>query len=473
MNKNNFSFYKPERFFRPVGCIIYIPIFVLILVIIFSFSSQSKNSTFNIEHSSFNIQNSPDSSDFQEDYYEKKIPLMYENFVYKKNIKTALLHLDGNELSQPIAPIGSSMKLSFDELDADLINYSYTFVHCDAEWKPSEISQSYFMDGFYDNYISEYAFSFNTMQQFVHYEVIFPNEKIKLKISGNYLLKVFENNDTSNLVLTKRFSYYEQWVSIDAKVSRPAVFDYRNYKHEIDFTINLSDEHPILNPFGDLKVVLMQNFRWDNAITNLKPQFINDKQLIYDYNEENIFAGENEYRNFDTRSFRFKTQEVSENKYKNSKNHTYLYTDEKRSFDRYMIIPDINGNYLVKNNDGGRDEIESDYTFVHFYLNFPNALLDGEMYIFGALSDWNFKEECKMKFIQNGKYYTDSIYLKQGYYNYAYSFLKTGEKSGDNTLIEGMHFETENNYTILVYLKEMSSNYQRLVGVRTINSNRF
>ena len=89
---------------------------------------------------------------------------IFYNKIFKENIKTVLLHKDGWELSYPIIELNGDdkMNLSFDDLDNDIKNYSYTIIHCDYEWKESRLSQSDYIDGFTENPIEDYAYSYQS-----------------------------------------------------------------------------------------------------------------------------------------------------------------------------------------------------------------------------------------------------------------------------------------------------------------------
>ncbi|MCC6690782.1 MAG: DUF5103 domain-containing protein, partial [Bacteroidia bacterium] len=229
-------------------------------------------------------------------------------------------------------------------------------------------------------------------------------------------------------------------------------------------------DYDIANPYDNLKVVIAQNGRRDNAISNLKPKYVKENIFDYDYDEENVFTGGNEFRNFDLKTLRFQTMRIQKISYDSAHNHAWLTPDEKRTFKRYTSLQDINGRYLVKMNEANNSECEADYVYVHFFLANNELFTDGDIYILGGLSDWQFKKEFKMNYNAERKGYEATIYLKQGYYNYEYVFLKDGETVGDETVIEGMHFETENDYTVFVYYREQGINYDQLIGVKHFNS---
>lgn len=397
--------------------------------------------------------------------------LRYENYIYDSDIKTVQLNPFGDDQAPPIMRLnsGNQLYLNFDDLSAEFKNFSYTFIHCDAYWSPSDLMKQEYLTGFQTNYIEDYTFSLNTLVPYVHYELRFPNEDINFTKSGNYLLVVFQNDNPNDLILTRRFMVFEDIVGISAKVQRGTKVEYRDTKHEVDFTVNHFG-YDIINPYNDLKIVLLQNWRWDNAISGLIPRFINGTSLEYNYEDENTFYGGNEYRFFDMKDLYNPLQRVARINTLDSIFHVYVVTDHDRSIARYSTYFDINGDRRIRNERAEFSEIEADYAWVHFRLNYPEQVSDGDIYLFGELSDWRFQPDFKMKYNASQYAYTATVLLKQGYYNYNYVFLKDGTYHGDPRKIEGSHFETENDYAILVYNREMGQRYDRLIGLTQVNS---
>lgn len=405
-----------------------------------------------------------------DDYYENN-SIRYENYIYKSSIKTVQLHDESFELSQPILNLGSEekLKLSFDDVDADLKNYSYTIIHCNTNWEPSGLTAAEYIDGFQDATINEYRYSFNTLQRYTHYNAVFPNSTMKITKSGNYILKVFLDGNPENIAITRRFYVYQNKIMIEAKVIPASIMSDRNFKQEIDFTINHTG-YSITNPYVDLNVVITQNNRPDNSKATLKPLFIKDAELVYDFDEDNVFTGGNEFRYFDIKSIRYHSERISNVKIDSTGNHVTLLSDEKRTFKRYNTYSDINGKYLVKVQEGNDSEVEADYCYVNFFLQYDAVLTDGNLYVFGEFNAWKCNKENLMRYNEKRFGYECTLYLKQGYYNYEYAFLKDGATAADNTLIEGMHYETENDYTIYVYHRQQGTFYDQLIGVKRTNS---
>ena len=290
---------------------------------------------------------------------------------------------------------------------------------------------------------------------------------MKITKSGNYILKVYPVNDAEHPILTKRFMVFENKVAITMDIKRATDVNESYYRQEIDFKIN-HEGYDVPNPFGKLNVVLMQNYRWDNAITGLKPKYIKDSELDYNFdNGENVFDANNEFREIDIKSIKYQTIRIKNIQFEQQDKleHVYVLPDEQRSFKQYYSMPDLNGNFIIKKNEGSDSEIDADYVKVHFTLPYAPPIQNGNLYLFGKFSDWKFKEELKLTYDTLKQEYKKEILLKQGYYNYAYCFVKDASKNtGDLSVIEGSHYETENNYTILVYHRELNDNYDRLVG---------
>ena len=444
-------------------------LYIFLLFIFYSCDGSKKTSDF-----SFLYENEDgmevfiDSLDLEENNFTK---LVYNNHIYQSQIHTVLLHPYGFELGEPILDLQKTdtLILSFDELDSDYKNYYYTLIHCNADWTPSDLLESEYLEGFSEEPIYNFESSFNTIQSYKHYESMIPGENMKPILSGNYLIIVYEEGEKEKPVLSKRLMIVDEKVSIEAEVKRATLLDQRNYQHEVDFKV-LHSAYEINNPFGDIYTVITQNNRWDNAIVGLKPVFVKNDELIYDYEEENLFDGGNEYRFFDSKSMRYFSERIKNITFENDTNKIRLYTDKKRSFQRYSNLwQDINGKRLIQVQEGSHNGTEADYALTHFSLPFEHEITHGDLYIFGQISDYGFPNSHRLKYNKETGLYEADIYLKQGYYNYEYVLLKN---DGDaiSSFIEGTHFETINNYIIYIYHRASGENYDQLIGIKRISS---
>ncbi len=391
---------------------------------------------------------------------------MYE-FVRDNDIRTIQFHKSGLVNTYPVIDLAANeqLTLKFDILGAGQTrNMQYTFVHCDANWNRSNILQSDYIDGLFQDIITNFSFSTSTYKKYTHYRLDFPSSNMRPKISGNYMLIVYED-DIEQPLLARRFYVYERQVSLTAEVKRATYSKYRNTHQEIDFTINTQDLTP-LDAFNDIQVVLKKNWNTITEINDLKPTYVHDRGLVYNYEEGNLFEAGNEYRAFDTRDVRFKGMGIKTFVF-DSLFHAVLFTDEDRSYKTYSTYIDQNGNYTITTRRGGDASTDADYIDVQFKLK-PSYAEEQKTYIYGALTNWQIDERFRMNYnVRDG--YTCNVLLKQGYYDYEYVVVN---EKGEfvPSVFEGNHWETENNYSIFVYYKPRTKLGDRLVGVYQLNT---
>lgn len=394
----------------------------------------------------------------------------YMDKSHLKSIHTVLLHPVQNELLEPIIHLSSQEKLllSFDDLDQSPKNLFYTLIHCDSEWKPSDLFKSEYLQGFDQEYIESPQSSYNTIQFYSHYRTYIPSQNMTPIYSGNYVIHVFDEENPKEVILSKRMRIIDNKIKVNGDVKRATDLDQRNYQHEIDFTLNHSGL-TIDDPFNDIKVIISQNNRWDNAIRDLQPNFVNNGQLIYDQEDFNLFDGGNEYRFFETKSLRYLSERLANISFENDTNVVLLRNDIKRNFQTYSSVRDINGKKLIKVQEGTNSEIEADYVLVKFSLPYDREITHGDLYVFGHISDYDFLPSHKMNFNQETKRFESSIYLKQGYYNYEY-VLKKDDGENISRFIEGTHYQTINDYFIYIYYRPLGTDYDQLVGYQKLSS---
>lgn len=396
---------------------------------------------------------------------------LYGDFIHKNNIRTVLFNQVGFELSDPIIRLNSGDRLSlrFDDLDADYKRYFYTIIHCDAHWQPSELMEYEYIDGFYEDEIRDFRRSISTRASYTHYYMQFPSHNLRPTISGNYILKVYLDGNRDDVVFTRRFMVYEERVSIGGHVQQANLVRYRDRMQQLSFQINLGS-YRISNPYRDMRLVITQNGRWDNAIIDLEPRSIQGNMLVYDYEIETLFEGGNEFRRFDIRSLRYPSERI--NDINSSRRHwdVFLVADKLRTFHRYVSDSDINGRFNVETHDAQNDRLESDYAWVHFHLPMDAPLEEGYLYVMGALTDWHFSDDNRMNYNYGERAYELSLLLKQGFYNYMYAILEDEDGPADIFPTEGSHSVTENDYSIFVYHRVPGDLYDRLVGIGHLNS---
>ena len=414
----------------------------------------------------------PVISNAQDDDYYNADFIRNEDFIYKDNIKTVLLFKRGFELSPPVITLNSPdrLMLVFDDLDTDVKSYRYTLIHCDAYWSTSDIRQTEYIDGFDDDEIRDYTFSFNTIQSYTNYILTFPTNYLRLTKSGNYILKVFNGyDDPENVILTRRFMVVDPRVDVWAKVVKTTDLDDRYTGQEVDFKV-IAKNYDIYDPYNNIHITVRQNGRWDNAVTNIQPRMVLGNELDFTLLEEFTFNGGNEFRYFDMKTVKYRTDRMHSLQYTTDGYEVILLPDISRSHKDYFTEDDIDGKRLIAANDVYNNYAQGEYVNVHFVLAYNRPVYNGNVYIMGALSNWQYTPENQMIYDSKLHAYVATLYLKQGYYNYCYAFLEDGSMEADVTMLEGSHWETENDYSIYVYHQQQGEYYDRLIAVKFLNS---
>ena len=391
--------------------------------------------------------------------------------VLDHSLKTVQLYREGWPMSYPVVRLSEDVPLvlEFDDLSEDQPAYMYRVIHCNADWTPSDLSEQEYLEGYPENEIRNSAPSFNTYTTYLHYHLQIPNEDTRLLLSGNYLLLVYRDGNPDDVVFTKRFMVTEGRVNIEASSHIPVLNQYKECCQEVDFTVNHSGV-TIDDPFSETRAVIYQNGLWDLGIDVLQPYMVKPGQLVYDYQEENIFPGGNEFRFFDTKNTRTPTYYVERIDFLDPYFHFELKPDRPQSPYNYFSQEDINGRFAVEAEGSHDAGVDADYVIVHFRLDM-SLPLEGSVYIAGALTNWQFDDLNRMEYNEQEQAYMKSLLLKQGVYNYRYLFLPAFSEQFDMAEIEGSHYETGNEYLILFYHRPPGTRYDRLLGHQVVHSN--
>jgi hypothetical protein len=376
------------------------------------------------------------------------------------NIKTISFVQNGQN-AVPLFLLGDAFQLQFDDLHGTEDNYYYKITHCDYDWKPSQLSINEYLVGFDDLRIQEYYNSVNALQIYSHYKLSFPNKQTQLKVSGNYIISIL--NESREVVFSRKFIIYEELVSVPMQVKRARTNTNLQYKHNLDFAVK-SNAITFQNPLNNIKVMLMQNGRFDNAISNVKPMYTMGNDLIYKYDTETQFWAGNEYLFFENKNIRAATNTIVHVDTNGGLYNCYLYTNNARANQQYTFWPDINGNFLVNNLNTENNEIEADYAWIYFSLSAPAYYLDKSIYVTGMFNNYALTEENKMDYNEKKGIFEKAMMIKQGFTNYSYSIGDNKGKIDNENAIDGNFWQTENNYHAIIYYRENNQRYDRVIG---------
>lgn len=401
------------------------------------------------------------------------ILLVFQNLVSQEietnspyNIKTISFVQNGiNAL--PIFQLNDSFQLQFDDLHGSEDNYYFKITHCDYNWKKSQLTQNEYLNGFDEQRIQDYVNSQNTLQVYSHYRITFPNRFVQLKVSGNYLISIL--NENKELVFSRKLILYEDMVSVPMQIKRARNVRDLQFKHNVDFAVK-SNVINFQSPLQNVKVLLLQNGKMNNVITNVKPQFTIANDLIYKYDKETQFWAGNEYLFFENKNIQSSGNNISFINSNGGLYNSHLFTNNARAFIPYTYFPDYNGNFIVKNLVSQNPEIESDYAWVYFSLLKSQLDNGNSIYVTGLFNNYAISDENKMEFNSKSGLYEKAIMIKQGFTNFSYTIINSAGKLDEENAIDGNFFQTENNYIALIYYRENNQRYDRIIGKGSCSS---
>lgn len=382
-------------------------------------------------------------------------------------IKTITFQGQTNESQLPILRLGENLLLEFDVLNGNEDDFYYKIEHFNYDWTPSQLMRTEFLNGYDNQRIRHYENSFNTYQIYSHYMLRLPNERTRgLKVSGNYMVKIF--NDLDELVFSRKFMVQENAVGVGVAIKRSRDVQFIDEKQSVDIVIN-SNSMLLNNPTQTVNTVIIQNNNLNTAIYNVKPQYSIGNELIYKYNNETSFFAGNEYFFFENKDIRGANSNIQFIELGDLYNN-FLFTNVVRKNRPYTYNPDINGNFLITAIDVEKPYIEADYAWIHFSLLMNKLPSNQSVHVYGNFNNYAIDETTKMAYNDNHGIYEVPVLLKQGFYNYKYVVVNKSSKKLDEGAIGGNFWQTENDYKVIVYYRDLGGRYDRIIGVGQGNS---
>lgn len=387
--------------------------------------------------------------------------------IYDENVKTLTVIVDDNPSLPPILQLGKrhTLSIEWDEMSHDYQRYIYHLQHCNADWEPSdEIFESDYMSGLNNQLVEEYEKSFNTTQIYTHYRLRLPSQQLRPILSGNYCLQIFHEDDDMREdmpVLEVQFCVYESVASVRTQVSSNTDVDFNKNHQQVTLAVGYGTLS-VVDPQRELKVVVFQNRRWDNRVTGLVPNIRNNAGIEFTHNRNLIFPAGSEFHRFEILDVQRTSMGVERMEWFDPYYHATLFPEQPQH--NYTSIKDQNGVYVLRSSDDIDDATTAEYVVVHFYLQTPR-LPGGDVYVCGLWTGEPFHSDCLMEYDEIHKQYHAALLLKQGYYSYQYR-----QHDGATARTEGDFYQTENEYSVLVYYRGQGARYDRLVGYSVTNT---
>jgi len=398
---------------------------------------------------------------------------VYYDRVNEENIQSVRLFLNTGEfeaqMNSPVMELNGSRPiiLTFDDLAYDPDMYSAKIIHCNMDWTASDLKEPEYLNEYNEFNVLDYERSIDTRIPYIHYKFTIP----RVTKTGNYIVKVYRGRDQNQVILTRRFMVFQNIISLAAKMVPPSQTELRRKVQQINVNINYKSRE-LFDPRSNLKVVVRQNQRWDNQKVLTKPTMIREDIKMIEYylfDGSNAFWAGNEFRFVDLRFVRARGVNVSSIRMERDVVYAEAGLDKVRPpYAVYSQYLDLNGQYAVMNMERRNHELESEYMVVTFYLDAEEVT--EQPYLIGSLSAWGFSPDAKMTLNKNSNRYETTLILKQGWYDYQYAFK--GEEGWDTIPLEGSFFETENEYEVFVYYRDMGSRYDELISYFNLNPNK-
>ena len=386
--------------------------------------------------------------------------------VFDRDIKTLTLTVDDDPTLPPYLQFGSRqhIDIEWDEMSHDYKRYRYHIDHCNWDWQPTDgIFESDFLEGLNDQLIEDFEKSFNTTQIYTHYRLRIPNKELRLRLSGNYRVRIYEEDEEDEPVLEARFCIYEREAGIVAQLSSNTDVDFNSSHQQMTLSIGFGNLQ-VFDPQREMKVVVMQNRRWDSRVENLVPNIRKPNGIEFTHNRNLIFPAGNEYHRFEILDVHRTATGVDRIDWFEPYYHATLYVAQIDH--TYSYVEDQNGVFVVRSADNYDDWTTAEYVVVHFFLQTPR-LQGGDVYVSGWWTGQTFNPDCKMEYDDVRQEYHAAILLKQGYYSYEFI-----QQDGLTSRTMGSFFETENEYQVLVYYRQQGARYDRLAGYSIMHNAR-
>lgn len=395
----------------------------------------------------------------------------YRTSVFQQNIKTLQIGVEGQRFALPIIELNGSDKIlvSFDEMSHVAHSYSYRVLHCNSDWTLSSLNSNEYLSGYTNSPITDAQLSLNTTFLYTHYAFRLPNDDINFRISGNYVVQVYEDNNVDNPVAQACFNVVEPKVSVSAKVRGNTDTELAGSLQQLDFEV-ATGGYVVREPSSEIKVVVRQNNRTDNEVSDLEPTFMSSGKLSYINNKSLIFEGGNEYHRFDISNVYAAAEGVDAIRFDRTHYNAYLFADKVVTDRSYAQNLDVNGKFVINLQSSDADSVEADYMYVYFNLPMEAPFFDGQLYLGGEYNFNQLNGENRLMYDVENKCYYKKLLLKQGGYNYQYWFVPKGTTKATTRRVDGCYWQTRNEYAIYVYHRPFGERYDRLIAVKQIEN---
>ncbi len=388
------------------------------------------------------------------------------NIIYSPRIKTLQVVVNQNWLSPPVMELNADdvLNISFDELSHEYHRFIYKVEHCEADWSVSEeLFESEYLEGFNNNHIEDFQNSINTTVLYTHYTLQIPNERCRLKMSGNYRLTVYDEDNDNQKMFEAEFMVVEPLMQLGIAVTTNTDIDLNKSHQQLSMSLNYGSIN-ITNPEEQIYTVVTQNDCPETARINVKPNIKNRQGLQWSHNRELIFDAGNEYRKYEVLALSHPTMGIDKIEWDGHYFNAYPVTATPRP--NYLYDEDANGAFYIRNSDNIENDYTCDYVYVHYKLKSPQ-ISDATIAVNGWWATDADADTYAMTYDVTDNSYNATLFQKQGYYSY-----RIIQINNDGTIsipsTEGNFYQTENRYYAYAYYKGIGDRTWKLVAYRQL-----
>ncbi len=377
------------------------------------------------------------------------------------SVRTVQLYQGDDEQSLPVTSMtgGDGLTLEFDLLEEEGRPLSVYFQHADRTWR-RDLSPGQTLESFQDDRLMEYRSSRGTDVSYVHYQYRFPNDEIRFRISGNYILRVTERGRRDSVLFEQPFFVTEEegGLQLGAEAFPVPGQQQPSLRPRARFAPPSAIQG---DPFGHT-VCFVRNGRLADTRCEDRPLLVRQPKLEFELDRDRAYAPATAEYGLDLSTLR-PTAQIARVERTPPPIRVFLDPDYAR-FTEASRGPSLNGQTVVR----GALSAQADPSLTAEYVETTFAFVpSGEtpygspLVVAGSFSGMDPARGTRMDWNAERGRYEGSVLLKQGRHQYFYS-------TSDPSLAEEVRrtqSRRANTYTAFVYYRDAQYNTDRLLRV--------
>ncbi len=365
----------------------------------------------------------------------------------------------------PIIELGSNQQLvlQFDMIENRNRQFRLNVTHHNPDWSRSTLAPEQFMDGFGEAFFAGGRPSRSQRPSYRHYQYIFPNQDLRFRVSGNYMLRISDYN-TDEVIFTIPFFIFENEGEIASSLD--TIFaPRRQFRIQHQPRSRFTYPEFVEFPQFDLKFFFIQNRFWGQAREVDSFDTATPGSVYYEVSRSNAFIGDYEFKFLDLAELSQRPPEI---------------LDFQPGFvpPRLILNVDVQGltnvrrQVSLRTSGFTKPELDARYGDIRFFFQPEQGLElneESKIYIVGDFNNWFIRDENKMQFNAEEHWWEGSAYAKEGSYSYKYVLVQNGNIY--DLALDDTFTRNRQEYTTFVYFRDPVQRHFRLLQSNTFFSN--